>query len=830
MIIGNIRHKFHLLALIAVLLGATCLTPITSVAADTTFPEEFRGDITMNGAPAPVGAKIIAKIDGVECGSFIITEAGEYGGTGTFDERLVVCGNEDDIGHTITFWINDTQASQTAVYEPGESKELDLSVIQTYTYPLSTDNARITNALNYLRSTQNADGSIGGLGISAWAVMAISAAGENPHDWKVGTDSIIGYLEGSADSLGDIATDWERSILAITAAGENPRNFGGVDYVAKLKTYYNSNQIGSTTLLNDDFWGVLALISAGESQGSEIIADSAAFIKDNQNNDDGWGQAVGGISDTDNTAAAVMALMAAGESPSSAVIINALAYLKTQQQNDGGFQSEGSTNSAVDSWVISAIRAVGQDPTSSYWTKSGNNPVGHLLSLQIADGSFNWTASLSSDPEWMTAYAITALLGKPYPVDATLPVITNLTPASGATVSTRTPTISASYSDAIISGINEATATMLVDNIDITDSATVTASSISYTPATLTSGAHSVRVTVSDKAGNEASQSWSFQVQEVSGGWGGLSLTTGSELPPGTIDVSDIVGSDGVFTEDVTTESEDGKVELIINEGTEGLTKEGEPLEEITIIEMEDPPDLPEDSNAIGLTYDLGPDGATFEPPIALSFAYDPDDIPEGVNEEALVIAMWDEEADEWDVLKDCTVDPVAHTISAPASHFTAFAVLAYTHPAVFTVANLTITPNEVDIGEGVTISVTVTNTGDLSGSCQVTLKINDAVVETKTVEVTGGHSKKVSSNIIKDVAGTYTVGINSLFGSFTVREASPTLAPSAPTLPTPASPPPPPAPPPAEPINWPALSGVIAAGVIAIGLLIFLLARKRSY
>jgi len=32
--------------------------------------------------------------------------------------------------------------------------------------------------------------------------------------------------------------------------------------------------------------------------------------------------------------------------------------------------------------------------------------------------------------------------------------------------------------------------------------------------------------------------------------------------------------------------------------------------------------------------YDLGPDGATFDPPITLMIMYDPDEIPEGYNEE----------------------------------------------------------------------------------------------------------------------------------------------------------------------------------------------------
>ncbi|RLA83856.1 MAG: hypothetical protein DRG31_05660, partial [Deltaproteobacteria bacterium] len=345
--------------------------------ADTTFPEEFRGSVTVNGAPAPVGARIIAKINGVERGNFTITEAGNYGGTGTFGERLAVAGNEADVGQTITFWINGTQAAQTAVYEPGESRELDLSVSHAYSHPLSASNNWIASALDYLRDAQAASGSIHSLGTSAWAVMAIAAAGEDPADWQVDGNSIIDYLEDNVNSLGDIATDWARAVLAIAAAGEDPWDFGGVDHVAKLKTYHDGEQFGFSTTLNDDFWSILALISVSEAPGSAYITSSVAFIKEEQNADHGWSYAVGGDSDVDNTAAAVMALLAAGESADSEVITNALAYLKAQQQSDGGFLSQGAANAAADAWAIGAIKASGQDPTGSDWTKNGHNPVGH---------------------------------------------------------------------------------------------------------------------------------------------------------------------------------------------------------------------------------------------------------------------------------------------------------------------------------------------------------------------------------------------------------------------------------------------------------------------
>jgi len=144
-----------------------------------------------------------------------------------------------------------------------------------------------------------------------------------------------------------------------------------------------------------------------------------------------------------------------------------------------------------------------------------------------------------------------------------------------------------------------------------------------------------------------------------------------------TYNVSHLVTDDGVFTQDVVAASVAGEVMLTIDKGTKALTAEGEPLHKITIAEMIEPPPPPEEANIISLTYDLGPTGATFDPPIVLTFTYDPNAIPEGISEEHLVVAIWNEDAGEWVELEGCTVDPVTHTITAPISHFTAFTVIA---------------------------------------------------------------------------------------------------------------------------------------------------------
>jgi len=94
--------------------------------------------------------------------------------------------------------------------------------------------------------------------------------------------------------------------------------------------------------------------------------------------------------------------------------------------------------------------------------------------------------------------------------------------------------------------------------------------------------------------------------------------------------------------------------------------------------------------------------------------------------------------------------------------------------PAAFTISNLVITPAEVDIGETVTITLQVVNTGDLEGTYEVTLKINNVVLETKEVTLAGGASKLVTFTTSRDTAGPYLADADGLYGTFRVKAPPP--------------------------------------------------------
>jgi len=240
------------------------------------------------------------------------------------------------------------------------------------------------------------------------------------------------------------------------------------------------------------------------------------------------------------------------------------------------------------------------------------------------------------------------------------------------------------------------------------------------------------------------------------------------------IEASYRISDEGEILETIEATSEDGMLTITIIEGTIALDIEGEPLSTLTTAIDVSPPDPPEDCCIIGLAFDFGPDGATFDPGITFEYTYDPEALPEGVAEGDLVIAFYDAEAGEW-VTCDCTCDPEANCITACVCHFTTFAIIgvvpvvAPLAPAAFSVSSLSIQPAEVEPAEAVTIAVSVANTGGESGSYTVVLKIDGVKEAEKTVTIAAGSSRTVSFSITKEEADSYTVTVDGLSGSFTV-------------------------------------------------------------
>lgn len=297
----------------------------------------------------------------------------------------------------------------------------------------------------------------------------------------------------------------------------------------------------------------------------------------------------------------------------------------------------------------------------------------------------------------------------------------------------------------------------------------------------------------------------------------------------GVTKVSTAVTSDGRFFRDVTAESTDDKVALDIAKDTIGKTKDGRSLSEISITEMATPPAPPANTSIIGLTYNMGPDGATFAPPITITFTYNPDTVPKGAD---LTLAVWD--GSKWVELTGCTVNPVTHTITAPVSHFTAFTILATLPkeeavvvevppaPAAFSTSDLTVYPAKAQPEEVVTIAVSIANTGGTKGSYTVVLNINGLKEAEKTVTVAAGSSQIVTFSTTREKAGNYSVTVDSLSASFTVEApAPPIVEEEKPVVEEEEEIP--------APTNWALIGGIIAAVVVIVLLVYFLWFRRRT-
>jgi hypothetical protein len=82
-----------------------------------------------------------------------------------------------------------------------------------------------------------------------------------------------------------------------------------------------------------------------------------------------------------------------------------------------------------------------------------------------------------------------------------------------------------------------------------------------------------------------------------------------------------------------------------------------------------------------------------------------------------------------------------------------------------------TISSAQVAIGETETISVNVTNNGDVKGSGSVSLWINSELQNTQSVTLDGRASQVVTFAVIENTAGKYTASINQAHNiTFTVK------------------------------------------------------------
>ena len=109
------------------------------------------------------------------------------------------------------------------------------------------------------------------------------------------------------------------------------------------------------------------------------------------------------------------------------------------------------------------------------------------------------------------------------------------------------------------------------------------------------------------------------------------------------------------------------------------------------------------------------------------------------------------------------------------------------------TVTEVTVSPESVEIGENVTITATVENTGNTIENVTIMFKINEEEVKSVNVTVEANATETVEYMVAEEEAGIYEVTVDGVSASFTVTapttptpSPSPTVSPTATITPTP--------------------------------------------
>jgi prenyltransferase beta subunit len=281
----------------------------------------------------------------------------------------------------------------------------------------------ISRGVAYMEGAQNSDGGFGAAKgqrsselYSAWAAMGLAAAGRDPLVLRRSGHSVLDALRGEASTL-EGAGDYERTILALHACGLPASSFSGASLLGRLLKERSSD--GSFEhLVNITAFAIFAVRVAGSSADNQVVNSAGRWLAAQQGRDGGFGFAGrGGSEDVDDTAAALQGAVAATGQRNSALALRAVAYLRRAQNPDGGFpqQSGGESNAQSTAWAVQGLTAAGVN-VASVKRGGSRSPLAYLESLAAPDGSVRYSRTSAQTPVWVTAEALAALAGKPFPI------------------------------------------------------------------------------------------------------------------------------------------------------------------------------------------------------------------------------------------------------------------------------------------------------------------------------------------------------------------------------------------------------------------------------
>jgi subtilase family serine protease/uncharacterized membrane protein len=181
--------------------------------------------------------------------------------------------------------------------------------------------------------------------------------------------------------------------------------------------------------------------------------------------------------------------------------------IETTIYNLGGIDRSGvpvrfmDNNNEIESWEIPYIPAYGSVNIATWWTAGMGS---HNIAVSV-----NSDSNLTESDYTNNSASITVQVNE---ADTLPPAITNPLPADQSSINSNKPLITVDLADAA-SGVDPASVTISLDDDNVTAAATITASRVSYQPASvLPVGTHQIEVTAKDKKGNQSSLTTQFTV------------------------------------------------------------------------------------------------------------------------------------------------------------------------------------------------------------------------------------------------------------------------------------------------------------------------------
>ncbi len=215
-------------------------------------------------------------------------------------------------------------------------------------------------------------------------------------------------------------------------------------------------------------------------------------------------------------------------------------------------------------------------------------------------------------------------------------------------------------------------------------------------------GTFTVSLTVSNPAGeNTTEAAWNISVSPApvvsssGGGGGGSGRSHSTSTPTPTVAPEPVatnetvtpigVNASGIATQRMVFVSSDNVTALFLDEGVRALCDNGTSLESISVdpIDAADLPASPDGTAVLvsGYAYRFGPDGASFDPAVTVTFTL-PDEIwDEHIAGNSIFSVKWyNGIAGVWEDIP-ATVDDANRTVSASIDHFSIYAL--FTEPPV---------------------------------------------------------------------------------------------------------------------------------------------------